>query len=161
MTNEMRELAEAGLRHAEGLTAQLSKQDWQPRRSHVEQARNSIKKLADVLRAQSDVRAAAPQGEPVGYGYSAEIQSGPGRLLHVCRDREGLYDTPLYAASPAADEIASLRAQLASAREYVDRAIASYNGDPADNNFQKGFLAALEIVREEAFPLTDEKGDSK
>ena len=38
-----------------------------------------------------------------------------------------------------------------SARDYVDRAIASYVGDPADNQFQKGFLAALEVVRDEAF----------
>lgn len=38
-----------------------------------------------------------------------------------------------------------------SARGYVERAIASYAGDPADNNFQKGFLAALEVVRDEAF----------
>lgn len=44
------------------------------------------------------------------------------------------------------------RAQVESARGYVDRAIASYSGDPADNQFQKGFLAALEVVRDEAFP---------
>ncbi len=34
---------------------------------------------------------------------------------------------------------------------YVERAIASFAGDPADNQFQKGFLAALEVVRDEAF----------
>jgi hypothetical protein len=37
------------------------------------------------------------------------------------------------------------------ARAYVERAIASYANDPADNQFQKGFLAALEVVRDEAF----------
>jgi hypothetical protein len=37
------------------------------------------------------------------------------------------------------------------AKAYVERAIASYAGDPADNQFQKGFLAALEVVRDEAF----------
>lgn len=37
------------------------------------------------------------------------------------------------------------------AKAYVERAIASYIGDPADNQFQKGFLAALEVVRDEAF----------
>lgn len=42
-------------------------------------------------------------------------------------------------------------ALLESAREYVERAIASYAGDPADNQFQKGYLAALEVVRDEAF----------
>ena len=67
MTNEMLELAESGLRHAEGLTTQLAKLDWQPRRSHVEQARNSIQKLATILRAQS--AALAPQGEPVAWHY--------------------------------------------------------------------------------------------
>jgi NTP pyrophosphatase (non-canonical NTP hydrolase) len=44
-----------------------------------------------------------------------------------------------------------LRAQLEQARDYVDRAVVSYEGDPADNNFQRGFLAALEVVRDEAF----------
>jgi hypothetical protein len=28
---------------------------------------------------------------------------------------------------------------------------ASYDGDPADNQYQKGFLAALVVVRDEAF----------
>lgn len=41
---------------------------------------------------------------------------------------------------------------LETARAYVNRAIASYVGDPADNQFQKGFLAALEVIRDEAFP---------
>ena len=45
---EREALAEAGLRHAEGLTAQLDRPDWKPSRAHIEQARNSIKKLADL-----------------------------------------------------------------------------------------------------------------
>jgi hypothetical protein len=48
-------------------------------------------------------------------------------------------------------EIMQLRAQLEQARDYVNRAIVSYDGDSADNNFQRGFLAALEVVRDEAF----------
>jgi hypothetical protein len=37
------------------------------------------------------------------------------------------------------------------ARDFVDRAIHSFTHDPADNAFQRGFLAALEFVRKEAF----------
>ncbi|MBR0868896.1 hypothetical protein JQ633_00890 [Bradyrhizobium tropiciagri] len=44
------------------------------------------------------------------------------------------------------------------AREYVNRAIASYDGDPADNQFQRGHLAALEMVRDEAFPPVSSTG---
>jgi hypothetical protein len=40
------------------------------------------------------------------------------------------------------------------AKAYVEMAIASYAGDPADNQFQKGFLAALKVVRDEAFPCS-------
>lgn len=45
----------------------------------------------------------------------------------------------------------TVRKARAGAKAYVDQAIASYAGDPADNQFQKGFLAALEVVRDEAF----------
>ncbi len=55
------------------------------------------------------------------------------------------------AAKPRQDEIERLSAQVETAKAYLDRAIASYHGDPADNNFQRGFLAALEVVRSEAF----------
>lgn len=44
-----KELVDAALRHADGLTALLAKSDWKPGRAHIEQARNSIKKLADML----------------------------------------------------------------------------------------------------------------
>jgi hypothetical protein len=54
----MLDLAEAGIRHAEGLTVQLAKPEFRPSRAHVEQARNSIVKLAGLLRlvAQPDTR---------------------------------------------------------------------------------------------------------
>lgn len=47
--------------------------------------------------------------------------------------------------------LAELREALDGAKEYVERAIASFVGDPADNRFLKGYLAALEVVRNEAF----------
>lgn len=47
-------------------------------------------------------RLAAQDQKPVGYGYSAEIQSAPGELLHVCREKKALYDTPLYLSPPPA-----------------------------------------------------------
>jgi len=50
-TKHFAELVDAGIRHAEGLTAQLAKPDWVPRRSHIEQARNSIAKLAGMLKS--------------------------------------------------------------------------------------------------------------
>ena len=60
--------------------------------------------------------------------------------------------------------VAALRAHaqgsLEQARAYVDRAIASYDGDPADNQFQRGFLAALEVVRDEAFAPTSTDGNT-
>ena len=40
---------------------------------------------------------------------------------------------------------------LENAKAYLDRAIASFEGDPPDNQFLRGFLAALEVVRDEAF----------
>ena len=43
------------------------------------------------------------------------------------------------------------RGTLSRAQAYVDRAIVSYVGDPPDNQFQRGHLAALEMVRDEAF----------
>lgn len=52
------------------------------------------------------------------------------------------------------DEIALLKQRFEDAKGYVKRAIASYERDPADNNFQRGFLAALEVVRDEAFSLS-------
>lgn len=46
------------------------------------------------------------------------------------------------------------QSSIEQAKAYVDRAIASYVGDPAGNQFQKGFLAALEVVRDEAFSVS-------
>lgn len=42
------------------------------------------------------------------------------------------------------------------AKAYVERAIASFVGDPPDNLFQKGYLAALEVVRDEAFTADED-----
>ena len=36
--------------------------------------------------------------------------------------------------------------------EYLDRAVASFDGDPPDSDFQRGYLEALKAVRSEAFP---------
>jgi hypothetical protein len=40
----------AALRHADGLTAQLEARLWQPHRSHIEQARNTIRNLVKKVR---------------------------------------------------------------------------------------------------------------
>ena len=55
------------------------------------------------------------------------------------------------------EENCELRSQLVSARAYVDKAIASFDGDPADSRFQEGFLAALNVIRDEAFTYPDER----
>lgn len=60
---------------------------------------------------------------------------------------------PLYLAPPNVDD-----ATQSGARDYVLRAIASFDRDPPDTQFQKGFLAALEIVRDEALALSPQKG---
>lgn len=39
------------------------------------------------------------------------------------------------------------------AKEYIDKSIHSFTHDPPGNDFQRGFLAALEIVRKEAFDV--------
>ena len=62
MRAQMLELADAGTRHGTRLTAQLDKPDWRPSRAHIEQARNSIVKLAAQLRLAA--QSAAPVGEP-------------------------------------------------------------------------------------------------
>lgn len=66
IAKEMLELADAGMRHAEGLTAQLDKSEWKPGRAHIEQSRNSIRKLAESLRlaAQSDAAGDGPVAWP-------------------------------------------------------------------------------------------------
>ncbi|MBR1230239.1 hypothetical protein JQ600_35680 [Bradyrhizobium sp. AUGA SZCCT0176] len=46
-----KQLIDAAFRHADGITSQLAKPDWKPGRAHLEQARNSIRKLADMLDA--------------------------------------------------------------------------------------------------------------
>ena len=39
------------------------------------------------------------------------------------------------------------------ARNYVTEAIASFQNDPADSDFQRGYLAALEVVGKEALGM--------
>lgn len=51
------QLVAAAFRHAEGITAQLAKTDWKPSRAHLEQARNSIRKLANMLSGHGCKRA--------------------------------------------------------------------------------------------------------
>lgn len=85
------------------------------------------------------------------YGNPAR---SPGHNARIVLERA------LAATMPGADRSITDDAQgtVESAREYVEKAIASYAGDPADNQFQKGFLAALEVVRDEAFtaPVKDD-----
>lgn len=45
-----------------------------------------------------------------------------------------------------------LQAELGEARDYIARSIASFRGDPPQNDFQRGFLAAMEVALKEAFP---------
>lgn len=47
--------------------------------------------------------------------------------------------------------IEKLTKDLAFAKDYVGRALASYDGDPANNDFQQGFHSALQVVLDEAF----------
>lgn len=63
-------------------------------------------------------------------------------------------DAPLhveYLIDDCAAEITRLRSELEQAKDYVSKALASFEADPADNRFLKGFQAALEVVRDEAF----------
>lgn len=39
------------------------------------------------------------------------------------------------------------------ASAYIDEAIASFDGDPADSDFQRGYLAALYVVGREALGM--------
>ena len=54
-------------------------------------------------------------------------------------------------AAERMDLFSQAASKVENAKGYVERAIASYVGDPADNEFQKGYLAALEAVRDETF----------
>lgn len=115
----------------------------------VEKALEIIEALGGMdpkQRASAAATAPAKWDEPVAWEDIAEILCGV--------DGNGFYEiraravAALY-ARPSSDRPAS--APDGTAKAYVERAIASYAGDPADNQFQKGFLAALEIVRDEAF----------
>lgn len=43
--------------------------------------------------------------------------------------------------------------EIEKARAYVAEAIASFDGDPADSDFQVGYLAALRVVGREALGM--------
>ena len=87
----MLELVDAGLRHADGLSAQLEKPEWKPSRAHVEQARNSIKKLADLVRATA-------AAQPVAWLRDTDEGEG-GVSTDLCdKDEPGAY--AVYRASP-------------------------------------------------------------
>lgn len=40
-------------------------------------------------------------------------------------------------------------------RDYINRAIGSFVDDPADNDFQRGFLAAMEAIHHDLFLTED------
>lgn len=44
-----------------------------------------------------------------------------------------------------------------AAKQYVERAIAGFDRDPPSTDYQRGFLAALETVRGEAFEPASRK----
>lgn len=74
--SEKMELAEAGKRHADGLTAQLERLDWRPSRAHIEQARNSIEKLSAALRASP----AEGEADPEALALANDYQRGLDRM---------------------------------------------------------------------------------
>ena len=50
-----------------------------------------------------------------------------------------------------------MAATIPEARAYVAEAIASFDGDPADSDFQDGYLAALYVVGREALGMEIEE----
>jgi len=93
--------------------------DWRIDFAWLENMRGEIEKATGydltiecleeaVLRTEALCRSPAEcEQEPIGYGYSAEIQSAPGDLLHVSRKKQALYDTPLYLAPIRSSQLAS------------------------------------------------------
>jgi hypothetical protein len=41
--------------------------------------------------------------------------------------------------------------KLERAKDYVLKSIELFNADPPDNDFQRGYLVALKVIRDEAF----------
>jgi hypothetical protein len=92
-------------------------------------------------------------------------------IVDRLRDRDAIVVGGMFHAIPAlkeaADEIERLRDRISAveakgvlapaqgsfnqAKDYVDNAIASFAFDPPDNQFLKGYLAALEVIQAEAF----------
>ena len=50
-----------------------------------------------VLKHKEEVGLPQSSQEPIGYGYSHEIQSGLGSYFIVVREKQNKYDTPIYA----------------------------------------------------------------
>ena len=100
--------------------------------NHVCDLMLSIKERKMVIAA---LRAAG--AEPVGYGYSAEIQSAHGMHLHVSREKAGVYDTPLFLAAIPAPAPASGR-ECATCH-----AVLTDGSQPAGS--YEAFEAALEM----------------
>ncbi len=48
-------------------------------------------------------------------------------------------------------ECARLQSEVDEVWAYLDRAIGSFERDPPDNEFQRGFLAAMETARDDLF----------
>jgi hypothetical protein len=55
VTETLDQFLDAALRHADGLHAQLTKPEWRPSRAHVEQARNTIRKIVEKVRDNSQL----------------------------------------------------------------------------------------------------------
>jgi hypothetical protein len=65
-------------------------------------------------------------------------------LLKFARRRLGLIAVTI-------NQEGAMEASIEIVRAYIDQAIASFEHDPPDSQFQKGFLEALRVVRREAF----------
>src|SRR6185369_2599682 len=99
--------------NAERLSGLLRREDWKPSRAHIEGARNTLiaasNTLETALRAQSDVRAPTPQGEPVAWTNEAQLgflkDPGCAEMPMAMWDKSSFYSqVPLYTAPvPPAD----------------------------------------------------------
>ncbi len=54
-------------------------------------------------------------------------------------------------------ECARLQSEVDAVKAYLDRAIGSFERDPPDNEFQRGFLAAMETARNDLFKTQSER----
>lgn len=106
--------------------------------------------------------------------YKAALASSPTQMVRIPQNDGTIAQTAQIIIDRLLQENAELRAapqaqasgvaqgsRHCDAKAYVERAIASYVGDPADNQFQKGYLAALEVVRDEAFTCSVSSTEGK